>query len=435
MRSRIHKQNSPPRRTSLIARYCLAVAVFLALFLVLGGAPVSASLFPEYRITYANYAGPGRPARPRISGHIVAWLHPAYRTEERNEGTASAADVSNIEEPLFLYDVPDLSGSGLTDDFAFEGDILTWSSYVSSCEYWLAIYIYDLANPLAEDNYLTQYNTPCYGYWPVTNGSVVIYLSTDMYPPRGYATKHWTMRVYVPHWRATFSLIDEIHEDGDHMDESCPPYYPTPPCIDGDTIVWTEFETGKVRGFDVFERKHFVISEVWGFARCISGDFVLLERPLGTRLTVISYVDISDRDNPIEFPIATVPVPVWPPSMGMCSVGSQIDGNIVVWQDYRNGNWDIYGYDITSGTEFQITDDPAYQGCPDIDGHTVVWMDYRHVSPEIYAANISSAFGPVCVAPVQGDINDDCKVDFTDFVLLTQNWLDCNLDPPSACWE
>ena len=40
----------------------------------------------------------------------------------------------------------------------------------------------------------------------------------------------------------------------------------------------------------------------------------------------------------------------------------------------------------------------------------------------------------VCTAPVIGDLNGNCKVDFTDFAIMASHWLDCNLDPPSACW-
>jgi len=36
-----------------------------------------------------------------------------------------------------------------------------------------------------------------------------------------------------------------------------------------------------------------------------------------------------------------------------------IDENIVVWQDNRNGNWDIYGYNLLTGEEFQISGLPA----------------------------------------------------------------------------
>lgn len=31
-----------------------------------------------------------------------------------------------------------------------------------------------------------------------------------------------------------------------------------------------------------------------------------------------------------------------------------IDGDFVVWTDYRNGNYDVYGYNITTGTEYVI---------------------------------------------------------------------------------
>lgn len=33
------------------------------------------------------------------------------------------------------------------------------------------------------------------------------------------------------------------------------------------------------------------------------------------------------------------------------------------------------------------------------------------------------------------DFNGDCKVDFKDLALFTQSWLECNLEPKSACWE
>jgi probable HAF family extracellular repeat protein len=41
----------------------------------------------------------------------------------------------------------------------------------------------------------------------------------------------------------------------------------------------------------------------------------------------------------------------------------------------------------------------------------------------------------VCTAPVAGDLNDDCKVDFADFAVMATHWLDCNLEPKEACWQ
>jgi len=40
-----------------------------------------------------------------------------------------------------------------------------------------------------------------------------------------------------------------------------------------------------------------------------------------------------------------------------------------------------------------------------------------------------------CTPQLDGDLNDDCKVDFFDVAILASNWLECNLDPPSACLE
>ena len=41
----------------------------------------------------------------------------------------------------------------------------------------------------------------------------------------------------------------------------------------------------------------------------------------------------------------------------------------------------------------------------------------------------------LCTGIPAGDLNENCKVDFEDFALFTLSWLDCNLDPPEACWE
>jgi beta propeller repeat protein len=67
-----------------------------------------------------------------------------------------------------------------------------------------------------------------------------------------------------------------------------------------------------------------------------------------------------------------------------------VDGNIVVWQDYRNGNWDIYGYDLSAGKEFPICTAAGDQTQPVIAGNWVAWQDYRNGNWDIYAYNIST---------------------------------------------
>ncbi len=64
--------------------------------------------------------------------------------------------------------------------------------------------------------------------------------------------------------------------------------------------------------------------------------------------------------------------------------------NIVVWEDERNGNKDIYGYNLSTQEEFQITTDEKDQSDPVIYGDIVVWIDYRNVNADIYGYSLST---------------------------------------------
>jgi beta propeller repeat protein len=44
----------------------------------------------------------------------------------------------------------------------------------------------------------------------------------------------------------------------------------------------------------------------------------------------------------------------------------------IVWQDNRNGNWDIYYHNLNDGVTVQVTDDPADQKNPVIDDNTII---------------------------------------------------------------
>lgn len=55
-----------------------------------------------------------------------------------------------------------------------------------------------------------------------------------------------------------------------------------------------------------------------------------------------------------------------------------IHDNTVVWQDDRNRNYDIYGYDLSTGEEFPVTTHSDPQILPAIHGDIVVWTDTRN---------------------------------------------------------
>ncbi len=71
---------------------------------------------------------------------------------------------------------------------------------------------------------------------------------------------------------------------------------------------------------------------------------------------------------------------------------SQSDGHIlVVWEDHRAGNADIYGYDVTSATTFAVCTNAAQQVAPRISGNWVVWSDKRSGNWVVYGARIDTA--------------------------------------------
>ncbi|MDG6245072.1 MAG: hypothetical protein QCH31_11920, partial [Methanolobus sp.] len=56
----------------------------------------------------------------------------------------------------------------------------------------------------------------------------------------------------------------------------------------------------------------------------------------------------------------------------------------IVWMDSRTGNWDIYMYDISSGIEYQITTNQSGQSNPAIYQDRIVWRDGRNGNLDVY---------------------------------------------------
>lgn len=61
------------------------------------------------------------------------------------------------------------------------------------------------------------------------------------------------------------------------------------------------------------------------------------------------------------------------------NIKPKIYNDKIVYQSDRNGNWDIFMYDLTSKVETQITTDTANQESVAIYGDIIVWQDWRSV--------------------------------------------------------
>ena len=107
----------------------------------------------------------------------------------------------------------------------------------------------------------------------------------------------------------------------------------------------------------------------------------------GDRIVWVDYrndnydIYMYDLSTDTEIPITTDPSSQWYPA---------IYGDRIVWEDYRNGNWDIYMYDLSTDTETQITTDPWDQWDPAIYGDRIVWIDDRNGNWDIYMYDLST---------------------------------------------
>jgi len=110
----------------------------------------------------------------------------------------------------------------------------------------------------------------------------------------------------------------------------------------------------------------------------MNGDYIVWSDDRNGNRDIYAY-QISTKT---EFPITT-------------AAGDQtlpkISGDYIVWQDSRNGNPDIYAYQISTKTELAIAVDGARQSYPEIDGDYIVWQDQRNGLADIYAYRISTA--------------------------------------------
>jgi beta propeller repeat protein len=93
--------------------------------------------------------------------------------------------------------------------------------------------------------------------------------------------------------------------------------------------------------------------------------------------------------------------PSWAPETRITTntanqINPAIYGDKIVYQDDRNGvpgyylNWDIYLYDLTTHTETRITDKPGNEEFPAIDGNRIVWQDNRNGNWDIYLYDLST---------------------------------------------
>lgn len=115
------------------------------------------------------------------------------------------------------------------------------------------------------------------------------------------------------------------------------------------------------------------------------------------------------------------------------SSAADVDDHLVVYQDDRRGDWDIFVYNMSTGSEYLLTDNSNNQMNPKISGRVVVWEDDRDGVWQIYIAYLDDPEFGKCLGSLAGDVDGNCIVDFRDIALLANNWMGCNLEDLQDC--
>lgn len=72
-----------------------------------------------------------------------------------------------------------------------------------------------------------------------------------------------------------------------------------------------------------------------------------------------------------------------------------VSGNRVFWQDFRNGNWDVYMKDLSTGVESRVTNNSSQQSWPGVSGDLIAWKDTRNGNEDIYTRNMATGIETV----------------------------------------
>ncbi|NLA99977.1 MAG: hypothetical protein GX837_03300, partial [Methanomicrobiales archaeon] len=119
----------------------------------------------------------------------------------------------------------------------------------------------------------------------------------------------------------------------------------------------------------------------------IDGDMIVWEDDRnGNKDIYFGTVD-EFRDKP---PLPTIRIGEGITSDDASQEKPSISGDYIVWQDNRHGNWDIYLYDRSTETTTQLTNDTGNQWMPAVSGNYAAWYDNSSSKTNIVLYDIAA---------------------------------------------
>jgi TolB protein len=152
--------------------------------------------------------------------------------------------------------------------------------------------------------------------------------------------------------------------------------------VDGSTVVWTRTDVADPGDIEAYDAQTSTFSTVAASSNtvhfqqsAVHGHNVAFLRVSTTAIDV----ELLDLSTGISMPITNDAAVQGRPRVG---------DDVVVYEDYSNGNPDIQAYRISTGAHFPIATGLSNQITPDIDGHTVVWVEESGSVDQIFAFDL-----------------------------------------------
>lgn len=161
------------------------------------------------------------------------------------------------------------------------------------------------------------------------------------------------------------------------------------PDISGDNVVWVENDHSISR-YDISQGRESAVTRVYADMNRsgldknpdLDGDNVVFVSEEETQLTSwtpdIMLINLTSGEK------RTICSGPWNKQ------NPDISGDLIVWEDSRNGPEDIYMYDLERDEERAVCTYPGYQRNPTVSGTYIAWEDFRGGDYDIYLHNLSS---------------------------------------------